>query len=369
MRRFILRALIFLIPFIALVFIEQALLPIDYFTFRVWEALKVDTLKGMLPGYFYPLKSVTKTEEGDLGHHTIFAVKKYVEWETDRFGYRNRESRGSAPPWDAVVVGDSNALGTGLTQQDTLAEVLSSLTGSKVYSFAPAIMNSFLKERRFLDRHPPIVILVSVEWDIPSLRSLKRELASPSSSERRLIDLRCAVKDNPLGQAVAEPLDRLLKANMLHYSRATLRRSISSIPVHEPDTAVAGAPSIRFLLGESANKDVPPAQFERAVTVILSYKRLFDRWGTRFIFLPIPNKENILYDMLPSRKKPVFVRNLIAALSAAGVETIDTQQAFEEAYRSHGTTLYQMDDSHWNREGVRLAARLLAERIRSGQGR
>jgi alginate O-acetyltransferase complex protein AlgJ len=364
-KKLIIRSLVFSIPFAALIFLELAVFPIDFFTFRVWEALRIDSMKAFLPGVFYPRMHVAKTEEGDLGHHTTYAVRKKVEWETDSYGYRNSDGPNS---WDTVIIGDSNTAGTGLTQEDMLSRVLARGTGKSVYALAPASVNTFLKERRFLDSRPSLVIVASIEWDIPSLRSMKRELASPPGYERMLINMRCAFKEGRFVQTLAVPLDRVLKANMLHFTRASLRRAVASIPRGGLQALPGNRPAsmVRFVFGERANQDVPPEQLDRAVRVIVSYHEFFRKWGARFIFLPIPNKENIWYGMLPSQKKPVFLRQLIDRLKAEGVETIDTQRAFEDAARGRGTMLYHTDDSHWNRDGVRLAASLLAEQIRSG---
>ena len=359
MKRFLLRFLIFSVPFAALALIELFVLPIDFSTFRVWEALKTDSMRAVLPGYFYPRMKVAKTEEGDLGHHSPNAVKRMVEWQTDGRGYRNNDEAEAAA---IVIVGDSNTVGSGLTQRDTVAASLGRALRTPVYGLAPASVNTLLKERWFLDTPPRIVIVASIEWDITGLRRIKHELARPSASQRLLIRAGAAIKENPLIQTMAQPLDRLFKMNLLHYTRAAIRRAFAArgrAPAH-------GEPQMLYVLGEKANADVPQTALDRSVETIVSYRDFFAGHGIRFIFLPIPNKENIYYDLLPTRKKPVFVAELIAALGKAGVETIDTQGAFDTACLERGPVLYQTDDSHWGPEGVKIAARLLAEAISSG---
>jgi hypothetical protein len=54
---------------------------------------------------------------------------------------------------------------------------------------------------------------------------------------------------------------------------------------------------------------------------------------------------------------------LISELKSYGVETIDTQKAFEEAFQKNQILLYHTDDTHWNGNGVRLTADLLAKAI------
>ncbi|MBA4419206.1 MAG: hypothetical protein C0392_15060 [Syntrophus sp. (in: bacteria)] len=364
MKRFIRKFLLFLTPFAALIAIEILVLPIDFFTFRVWEALKIDSFKKTLPGYFYPSMKVSRIEEGDLAFHSPLAIKRHVEWETDRYGYRNRNS--AAIP-SIVIIGDSNTVGTGLTQKEALSEALGNTLNADVYSFAPAGPNAFLKESRFIENPPPIVVVAAIEREITLLPRIKRELAFPLSYEKAFIRFKCAIKETPLLQGMAVPLDRAIKGNMLHYVRAYTRRTISIVPAGHTWNPEKQGPFMRFVVGDGANNDIPKEQFDEALRVIVFYNKVFQEKGIRFIFLPIPNKENIYYELLPSKKKPVFLRQLIDALKSAGVETMDTQKAFEEAHKKGGELLFQTDDSHWSRRGVQIAASLLAEAIKDGR--
>ena len=57
------------------------------------------------------------------------------------------------------------------------------------------------------------------------------------------------------------------------------------------------------------------------------------------------------------------MERLISELKRYGVETIDTQKAFEEAFEKNQILLYHTDDTHWNANGVRLTAELLVKAI------
>jgi alginate O-acetyltransferase complex protein AlgJ len=363
-KKFVRKSVLFSLPFILLALVEIFVLPLDFFTFRVWESVKVDTLKDMLPGYFYPRVNMIKTEQGDIAHHTVFAVEKTVEWHTDRFGYRNRDEA-KAP--EVVIVGDSNTVGAGLTQSQVLSVVLGNRLKTWVYSFAPASLNTFLRDRSLVHDKPRVVVVATIEWDIPLLRPLKPELASPSEFERRFMEFRSTVKESRPLQSIAVPIDRLFKANMLHYYRASMRRAVKSIL---PQGAAVspqkpGVPSIRFFLGDLAAQDVPADRFDSTLKVLRSYNDLLRKMGIRFIFLPIPNKENIYHDLIPSKKRSVFLSQLMKSLKEEGIETIDLLSAYDEVYRRKGPVLYPPDDSHWSAEGVRIAAGLLADAIES----
>ncbi len=96
----------------------------------------------------------------------------------------------------------------------------------------------------------------------------------------------------------------------------------------------------------------------QTVQIILSYNKFVRSRGIRFIFVPIPNKENILYDYLHT-KRPVFLEQLISELKGHGIETIDTQKAFEEVFRKNQVLLYHPEDTHWNANAVKLTAELI----------
>jgi hypothetical protein len=45
-----------------------------------------------------------------------------------------------------------------------------------------------------------------------------------------------------------------------------------------------------------------------------------------------------------------------------GIETVDTQKAFEGAFQK-GVLLYHTNDTHWNENAVKIAADLVKELI------
>jgi hypothetical protein len=120
---------------------------------------------------------------------------------------------------------------------------------------------------------------------------------------------------------------------------------------------------IFFLEGAKVNKDVPKERFDKAVEIIEGYNETLRSQGIFFIFLPIPEKENIYHEYL-NTPKPMFLEKLIVELKKMGIETVDTQKAFDDAFRK-GVLLYNPDDSHWNVNAVRITAGLIKELIES----
>ncbi len=161
MKKFLAKSTLFLIPFVLAIGIELFVLPIDFFTFRVWEALVIRKYRNILPGEFYPNMEVTKIEEGDLAHHTKFTYKRKVKWITDRYGYRKQNT--NRIKHEVVIIGDSNIAGSGLTQEDILSEVLEKKVKGECLSYIPCQLRYFLKRKEVQEDPPDIVIISSVE--------------------------------------------------------------------------------------------------------------------------------------------------------------------------------------------------------------
>lgn len=361
MKTFVFKCTLFVLPFILIILIELFVLPVDFFTFRVWEALLVKKCRTFFHGHFYPNMEISKIEEGDLAAHTRFAVKKKVRWVTDRYGYRKRNT--DLQKYQVVIVGESNIAGSSLTQEELLSEVLEDRLKVSVYPYAPvSSINSFLKEKRFIEHSPDTVIFARIERELLDLEPLEPARAKTSFSR-----LKPRSQENRTIQSLAILLNRISKMTMLHYVRASLRRSISPAHPRAPQFISSQYGPVFFLQGKSANENVSKEKLDRAIQVIRSYHEALKRKGIRFILLPIPNKENIFYKDLETAR-PVFLEQLISELKKYGVETIDTQKAFEEAFQKDQTLLYHTDDSHWNGNGVRLTAELLAKAI-EGKGK
>ncbi|MGO8989822.1 MAG: alginate O-acetyltransferase AlgX-related protein [bacterium] len=350
MKRFFLRSLLFLSPFLIVAGIELFVLPIDFFTFRVWEALLIRKIHSILPGHFYPCMDVTKLEiSGDLARHTSFAIPKRVKWITDRYGFRKKDAEGMRP--QVVIIGDSNIAGVGLTQEQMLSEVLEEQLKVPVYPYAPAgSINSFLKDLRFQKDPPQVVIVSYIERDIlnipfPKLSQRRERFRSFYEGRDKLAQIRWV-------QFVGVMLDRLFKMNMLYSVRAKVGNG--TLKDYYPFPSKFGP--MLFVQGEAANKEVPYERFRKAVETIEACDQILRKRNIRFIFLPIPNKENIYHDFLPDPRRPVFLEQLIRELKKRRIETVDTQKAFEDEYRKKSALLFFLDDSHWNPRGVRLAA-------------
>jgi alginate O-acetyltransferase complex protein AlgJ len=314
-------------------------------------------MKGILEGPFYPNMRIHKVEQGDIAPYSEFSVKKEVEWQTDRHGYRKRNTTGKRHK--IVIIGDSMLAGIGLTQKELLSEVLEARLGVNVYPYAPRRVATFLKDSRFLRYPPDLVIFEAAENQIALLTPLSPRQKRVKEAGSEITFFRKA-REAPWIQSLGIVLDRIYKNNMLHYFRAQLRRKGSAAKPRYNYRAG----SMLFLMGAAANKNVPKKQIDIYAQTIEGYCQAMQERGIRFIFLPIPTKENIYHDLLPDPKRPIYLDQLMSEAKKRGVATIDLQEAYEKEYHKNSTLLYWLDDTHWNAKGVQIAADLIEQMIK-----
>lgn len=357
---------------ISVLYFIELVLPINFFTFRVEEALEAEMF---LPGNFYPNMKISMVETGDLGNNTKYAVKKHVEWETDRYGYRKKDT--GITRYQVVIVGDSNVAGSSLSQQDIISEVLERRLKMSVYPFTKTNLSQaslFLNTKRFIDAHPDIVILSLIERNIPKFRHNPSDVAN----QKDFLDIRKRLESFlSANQYLAMALDRIYKSNMAHYFvgriEYVIKHPFYCISKQEwlPFITVQSTIDKKMLfLKKTVDKmakgeDVLPEKIDKIADTIITYAQICKERGSRFIFLPIPDRENIYYKYVPVKnvKKPNFLERLILKLSAAGIEVIDTQKAFDEAFLQKNILLYHADDTHWNATGVMLTANLVEKAL------
>lgn len=107
--------------------------------------------------------------------------------------------------------------------------------------------------------------------------------------------------------------------------------------------------------------------------VILEFKKLLDEQGVDFLFVPVPTKLEVYpeklnpdFKALPGQVMNPAFRKLLETLSKQGVEVVDLLPAFLQAKAASAPEpfLFQHQDTHWTDRGLRLAADVLAARVK-----
>ena len=335
----------------AVVGIAPAFSPLAVFYFRHWEAVRAHS-RSLFPGPFYPLQKSFMIEEGDLGHGTPYAVLKNVYWETDRYGYRKADS--SQHP-EIVIIGDSNIVGSSLTQDSTFSEVLQKKVGQSTYPYAPGNINSFLQDTRFINNPPKIVILSCIERSILiDTDQIQNKLISNLNLKSKITnEVKTIISsNNRFVTHTAITLDRIRKQELKNYIQAKIEPKTMGVRYHD----------MLFYEGPNAVTTAEDFKIQKTIKIISEYNKYFKKKHIYFMYMPVPNKETIYYDLLPSKPKFTILKQIQQGLKLSGVPTIDVLSAYE-SHKKNGKNPYQIDDTHWNAMGVKIAADIAANMI------
>ncbi len=324
MKKFILKTIIFLLPFSILLI--DGILPINTFTFRPWEALLFANKEGF-PFPFYPNQHIFMISEGDLTYHTKNAKLKQENWITDELGYRNNTYIKKP---QVLLIGDSFIAGSSIPQDSTLTNLLANKLNTSVYNMAPASFNEFiiLLKNNVIEK-PKLIVFSIVERNAPpSININSNEIFS-----KQKISFIKIFKD------------KIMRHYFFNYIKARI--------LNEHGNGIPGkADSTMFFLKEGkVNHDI-----DNISKTIISYKKYCDSMSIDFIFLPLPNKETVYFEKVPLKNQPEYLIKLNSILEANGVLTINTLSLFNNAKRSSKSIFYHVDDTHWNSKGVNLVA-------------
>lgn len=234
LRKLGLRAVLVLLPFLLLQLLELFVLPIDFFTFRVWEAALATPYR--YPGAFYPNLYVKKKKEyADryrLGRPE-WIEHKSVEWHTDGFGWRNRPAVETASSYEAVVLGDSNIVGSYLDQKATLSEQMMQLGLRNVYSYAYGSdhIGLFFGDSRLKNKAPKLLVIESKAGNWYSTGDYLKNFYRQDDGSLDVVDRAREFADyfyapgrNP-GKEQFE--SRFAKQAMFHWAKASLSTEFS----------------------------------------------------------------------------------------------------------------------------------------------
>ncbi len=335
MKKFIKKTIIFALPL--MVFLIDGFLPINTFTYRVWEALLYKNWNEFAYP-FYQNQKIDMYTTGDLAHHTKHAILKREYWVTDKLGYRN-DTFIKKPK--ILIIGDSFIAGTGLTQDSTLTNLLKNKLNTQVYSIAPANFSNFIslyKNQNIIEK-PEVIVFSIVEREIPPPIYI--------------------YPDDKIIRNISKPSilkDRLTRFYFFKYIKARI--------LNEHGFGVQGETDTTMFFLNGKNQQYFFDKIDIISKTIISYKNYCDSIGVEFIFLPLPNKETVYFDKVPFDNQPDYIFKLNSILEKNGVITVNTVSLFNNAKTKNNHYLYHADDTHWNSNGVNLVADELIKKIK-----
>lgn len=305
---------------------------------------------------------------------------------TDEYGFRN------LPPvtnryYPVVALGDSY-MAAGLAVSNMFNVRLGAAGGVDAYNYSyvgrgPLFsIQRFVNDGRFLESPPKVLVWGLVEREIGGymFMGLVGKLATES-----------AVLEN------AKPRSRL---NWGALAPASLRTSLPGSSILAQAARKSWIYAQYYIFGRLP-EDVAPSTQPIGGQQVLFYRWAVKamRWGyderrpdkiaeairyvdgllrqrgTRLVIVLIPDKEQVHRDLLPARLNPPddpappsCLNDIEAELKMTDIPVVNLLGPFREEARK-GHLLYWPDDTHWNSDGIDLAARLTWERTAALLGR
>ncbi len=354
---------------VALVGLLLRFLPIDPLTFRAWEALTRNRPPGMA---FEPNRHYSNARaSGDLaalGNLPAYRQYRPEQFTTDALGFRNPPSI-LTEEVSAILAGDSFAVGSGVSNDETLSSQLRALTGCVVYnagSEAGRVMpDDILSVAHRLNMHHRLLIrLVAELSDPPSIPT--PQTAFVRALEARMTAGSQVVAGRLMGFVEVSPLRivstrawRALENDQIlpnEYAsrvvKATLANGDLMLFRAPPDNSAGTQRGFALDYWRWLRDDLQRAQFDLLVVLVPSKDRIYRRF--------VVDPDNI---RAPDGSWGKFAGDL----REGGISVLDlTPFLSAEAARAleHREHLYWLDDVHWNARGIAAAARVIQEQWR-----
>ncbi|MEI6820825.1 MAG: hypothetical protein WCL51_02740 [Bacteroidota bacterium] len=322
----------------------DAILPITFFTHRHHEAI---TFQSIVPAKtkMYPNISSSMDAVGDLAYYTKYEIIKHETWKTDKLGYRNDEFIEDP---DILFIGDSFIEGSSLNQNQTISNNVSKkLKQVKVYNMAPCNFNEFIKYLKIgVIKKPKLIIFSSVERNVPDM--IANHISENNPVENLLNN---AFSFNNINIYI----DKALKLYSVNWIRARINGT-KGIGIQSGIN-----PNMFFYKG--INQKYNPEDLSSTTKVLLAYKKYCDSLGIYFLFLPIPNKETVYYELVPFEKQPNYLLRLDSLLKNSNIPSINTLKIYNDYRISNTKLLYHFDDTHWNSNGVEIISNEIINKL------
>lgn len=333
------------------------LLPTRWVAFRAWEVV---TRYPVGAGHFTPNAHYDNDRAfGDLAalaNRPDWRVYRRETFTADASGFR--QNPGPAPAsYDGVLIGDSFGAGSGLSDHETLTADLEQVGGRHVFNAAslPIDLRHLLPLVDRLRLTNGVVIYEYLEReDLPPVAAINTQ---PLIANERIFRWASVGFKTWRGFWDVCPATILSRGFFKGLERAGLM----------PDTyrgqvvasSLRDGSQILFLPSEVANYTRSHA-FD--LSGMLAIRDALKQRGLELQLVLVPEKHMVYAPLLadpPAAPPDPYLNALERRLHTAGISVVNLLPVFRQAAAERlasGRRLYFDDDTHWNAEGVRLAA-------------
>ncbi|UPY36817.1 hypothetical protein [Sediminicoccus sp. KRV36] len=370
--------------------LDLAVLPVNSFTFRQWEALM--TRNGAnRDAPFFPHATLRQTEYGDRFRYATLVQPRVTLWQTDNLGYRNAEPYPSQERPCFVTLGDSNIVGSSFDQPETLASALQRLSGCRAYNAAaPNSIQRYFYQPTFRANPPRFLVVGGIAghfyddgglalYDV-SGRVWAIEPAPPWYLRLLAGAISWIAPESMRAQAwvLDEIMERRALANFLRARSGMTDLPPPPVAARHSEFRNVGAPGTEGgtawrwhgtarhpnVTAPSVMSDCPAALLEtidpatrqilcRFATLMRALAAAVRAEGTELIFYLQPSSDRLL---APAA----------ALLRTEGIRIIDFPPTREFIFGMDFDWYWAADDSHWHPRAAELAARLI-QAVAEGQ--
>lgn len=343
--------------------------------FRAWDAA---SLHATSEGHFAPnFRYANDGAFGDLANiGNLPSLRRYHRevFTTDEFGFRNSPSNGTGGPPAIILVGDSFAVGCGVSDQDSLSAQLSYLTGKTVYNggtdFGRWDTTKALIDRLQM-RNGWIVWELSERWPVPL--SVRRETIAPTGTSRVFASENTGRSD--LLRRYGRWADDFWAYSPLSVfiDRALLKM--------QDDVWLPNASREGVFIGHLNNGDAMlflPREVEdfssprrESSAYFSEINALVRGTGNELLVILVPDKYVVYRPLLrntgPSPERQSHLGQLEEDLLHRGVPVVNLTSALKlEAAEGLQNRRYDylVDDTHWNRLGIHVAAAAISRDLK-----
>jgi hypothetical protein len=360
-----------LIPWLILLFcsleVASRFVPVESFAFRAWEPM---SLNAGPTGPFEANKTFTNPlSYGDLAHMSNRRSPReyhYERFTTDAYGFRNPPelSRGELGPVEAILVGDSYAVGSGVPDGETLAAQIGTVAGHLTYnagSHFPIFLEDIRAIARRLNMQRGVVVYEFLErqikvYDVASFAAARAFTDGPPSHapswEEQLTHWRTEASIS----RTAVFLDTV--------------RSLYFEPENANDPSVAAFHldnGTTMLFFRGAFSFVTDTSRRISPDYYLWLSRELARDNLKLVILLVPDKlavyQRHITDVGAPKSESDALDRFERDLSNAAIPSVNLRHLFRSKASEemkNGRYLYFLDDTHWNARGIRVAAQALS---------
>jgi len=272
-------------------------------------------------------------------YYFLYRYPERVTVTTDSDGFRS--TRYEAENYPVAVAGDSTIFGTHLNDSDTLPWRLSEAIETPVFNAAQTNMSNILAHPKLGD--------IQVFIDVLTERSVFPRILEKRETSIRKMDFQ------PLARKSLNVLEAVGEIPPQRYSLPLIIFNNMGKMAGDFKAWRKGGEQPRLYM----RHHMLSSELNETVAIIAARKRAFDPLGIRYVFVPIPAKQNLYADDVDDYTRN-FLPVLFERLRAEGIEYVDLDTPF----RAHkNEELFYAYDTHWNKKGTALAAKVIAEQL------